>query len=342
MLCHNWNMINSLFIRFLQCCSLALLGLYAVAGNASITVINPDIEKASVLYQQGDIDQAITIFTLSAYAGSATSQYNLAVIYYDMEKTELNIKEFEFWLAEAAKSGDSDAQFNLGMHLIENKDEFEHVVKGVSWLEMAAGAGDTRAQYNLGYLAFDDIDSGVTREQGVVWLVKSASAGDDRALDFFLRIQQKKIFSPVSLYQFNLKLKSSDDNRQYVVNRDDANVYAIPVGQQTPVLSLKKDSVVNVQKVQGGWLAIKLAEGFPAWIPEYQLSIEDDRASIVGAEAGLYVEPGDRQQSFKIGLVDNSVEMDVVGYHNGWVQVMAPNYFVLWIRQADIAEQRIQ
>jgi hypothetical protein len=342
MLCHNWNMTDSSFCRFLQCCSSALLSLYVVAGNASITVINPDIEKASAFYQQGDVDQAITLFTLSAYAGSATAQYNLAVIYFGMETTELNLKEFEFWLTESAKSGDSDAQFNLGMHWIESKDEFEHIVKGVTWLEMAAATGDTRAQYNLGYLSFDDIDSGVTREQGVVWLEKAAIAGDDRALDLFAQIQQQKVLSPALLYPIDLKLKSSDSNRQYVVNRDDANVYAIPVGQQTPVLSLKKDSVVDVQKVQDGWLAIKLEEGFPAWVPESQLRIEDGRASIAGAEAGLYVEPGDRQQSFKIGLVDNSVEMDVVGYHNGWVQVMAPNYFILWIRQADIAEQRIQ
>ena len=346
MLCHNQNMTGSVYFKLLRCCLLALLSLGMGMGmgvvNASITVINADIEKASALYQEGNIDQAITVFVLAAYAGSATAQYNLAVIYFDMERTELNMKEFEFWLTESAKSGDSDAQFNLGMHMIGNKDEFEHVPKGVAWLEMAASEGDTRAQYNLGNLSFDDTDTGVTQEQGVVWLVKAASAGDDRALDIFRQIQKQEPLSPAPLYPINLKLKFSDGNRKYVVNRDDASVYAIPVGKQTPVLSLKKDSVVDVQKVQDGWLAIKLEEGFPAWISESQLSIENGRASIAEVEASLYVEPGDRQQSFKIGLVDNSVEMDVLGYQDGWVQVMAPNYFVLWIRQADIDEQLIQ
>ena len=45
------------------------------------------------------------------------------------------------------------------------------------------------------------------------------------------------------------------------------------------------------------------------------------------------------QQAFKIGLVDNSVELSVIGYEPGWVEVTAPNYFLVWMREADVIEK---
>jgi len=131
-MCHDNGMTDFVSFKWLRRCLLVFLGLVVSVGNASVSVVDSDIIKASELYQEGNIDQAITMFVVAAYAGSATAKYNLSVIYFNMERTDLNIKEFEFWLKESVKAGDSDAQFNLGMHMIGNEDKFEHVVKGVA------------------------------------------------------------------------------------------------------------------------------------------------------------------------------------------------------------------
>ena len=318
-----------------------VLLLQTTVAFSSLTVINQDVLKASSLYREGKVDEAIAIFTLSAYEGFATSQYNLAMIYFNREG-EVNQKEFEFWLAMAAESGDVDAQFNLGMLFYQDEDQFGRLDKAVKWLDAAAQAGNVKAQYNLGYLSFSNLEVSVTKQQGIVWLQKSARAGDTHAISLIRQLQQNKIDNPPPLYEMFFEMKEGELSRQYVIKYDDAEVYALPVGQQTPVFSLAKDSVVQVLEVKEGWLGVKISDGFPAWVPESQLNIESGVAKVADMQAGLYVEPGYIQQSFKIGSVDQFAELPVIGYESGWIKVTAPDYFRLWIRETDIVEKYIE
>jgi len=41
------------------------------------------------------------------------------------------------------------------------------------------------------------------------------------------QIQKQKLLRPAPLYPIDFELKSSNEKWKYVVNRDDANVYAI-------------------------------------------------------------------------------------------------------------------
>lgn len=305
---------------------------------SSITVINPDVEEAAKLLKNGQREQAIEIFTMSAYEGFAASQYNLAAIYYPDRANPVSNREFRFWLNAAAESGDRDAQFNMGMVYYQDRSEFGRYDKAVKWLKEAAESGDIRAKYNLGYLSFSNLEISITRQQGVLYLQTAAQAGDARSKNLISQLQNNKVDKPPALYAVDLKLRESEVARQYVVNSDETPVYAIPVTRQSPVAVLKKGTTLEVTKVEDNWLAVRLEQGFPAWIQESQININQGIATSSGSEASLFIAPGDLQQSFKLGSIDQSEQLSVIGYEAGWVKVVAPSYFIVWIRQANVDE----
>ncbi len=321
-------------------CRLFVCGAVILVANpaaAMVTVFNPEVRKAYELYQQGNVDAAIDIYTLSAYAGDVTAQYNLAVIYHD-RPGELEQRESMFWLEAAADAGDEHAQFNLGMVYIRNENQVDHVDQAVSWLKLAAKSGSRQARYNLGYLSFSNLAANLSRIEGEKWLRSAAAAGDPRAAKLINLLTEGSAEGAPEMYGAIFKLKEQGSIGHYWIKHDGARIYAIPVAQQKPITILSRDTRVEVVKRQEGWLGVHLDSGFPAWVPSVQLNIEQGKAKVVSLQADLYLEPGDSQQLFKIGLVDSTVSLDVLEQEAGWIKVRAPSYFMVWIREADVED----
>ena len=320
---------------------ISVLTLLLLLGNSAFAIIvldDPDVQKANKLYLNGDIEQAKTLLILKAYEGNAAAQYNLAVIHYKERSNPVDEKEFRFWLHKAADSGDLDAQFNYAMQIFQNQEDDNRLKNSVKWLTLAAENGHVKSQYNLGYLAFSNLEIGISRLKGVEWLQKSGSAGDDRSIKLMNMLQNNQSEGAPKLYGVNFELKQILANRIYVVKSDNTRIYPFTATRQNPLRIVDSGARVDIKEKQGNWLGVNVEGGYPSWVAKSEIDITGRSAKVVGLEASLFIEPAFNAKVFKIGTVDYSENLVVLGQEDGWVKVKTPTQFLAWIQEKDVLE----
>ena len=300
-----------------------------------------DSQRAYNLYREGKIEQAVSLYTMKAYEGSAIAQYNLAAIFSRDTENVLYRQEVAFWLKSAAELGDADAQFNLAMLSYNDNEDVNRLENTVSWLTMAAEKGYLKAQYNLGYLAFSNLEISVSRQKGVEWLQKAAKNRNARALKLITLLQENKSEGVPKLYAMDLKLKQGPAKKVYSVKNNDVEIFAFPVSRQIPLRLLQQGTIVEIRDQKKDWFAIQVEDSFPSWVAKEELNITGRIAEVAGIEASLYVEPVLDKSVFKIGVIDRSVKLQVIEYNGNWIKVKTPDYFLAWVRQSDITSTEI-
>lgn len=82
----------------------------------------------------------------AAIAGSANSQFNLGMMYFNGDGVKPSDKDAVKWLSKAAMQGHHMAQFNLGWFFSNGSLETEPNLKEAKkWFKMAADQGDEEA-----------------------------------------------------------------------------------------------------------------------------------------------------------------------------------------------------
>lgn len=84
-------------------------------------------------------------FLLAADKGNAASQYNLGIMAYLGQGTELSYEEAAIWFERAAKQDNTLAQYNLGFLFYEGKGVVKDDLQAFMWIDRAARLGDKKA-----------------------------------------------------------------------------------------------------------------------------------------------------------------------------------------------------
>lgn len=129
------------------------------------------------------VDLPVDKLIACAQEGNATCQFELALVYFDSEKTTENTTEAFKWLQLSADNGLPAAQNEIG-YLYEGecdcKDDCRYPQdfgKALKWFRLAAAQGDRLAQYNIG--RFYSLGMGVDQnpETAFKWFRMSAENG---------------------------------------------------------------------------------------------------------------------------------------------------------------------
>ena len=315
--------------------------LTALLGNsvfAAIILDDPAVKKANELYLNGDVEQAKTLLILKAYEGNPAAQYNLAVIHYKEKSNPVDEKEYKFWLQKAADSGDPDAQFNYAMQIYQNLEDNNRLESTMKWLTLAAENDHVKSQYNLGYLAFSNLEINISRLKGVEWLRNAASLGEGRSRKLLDMLQKNQSEGAPKLYGINFELKQVQDNKVYVVKYDNTRIYPFTATRQNPLRIVDSGLRVDIKEKQGDWLGVNVEGGYPSWVAKSEINIIGQSAKVIGLEANLFIEPAFNAQVFKIGTVDYSENLKVLGQNDGWVKVQTPTQFLAWMQEKDVVE----
>ncbi|MEV6772050.1 tetratricopeptide repeat protein [Nocardia sp. NPDC051030] len=96
---------------------------------------------ANLLYSQGKLRAAHSLYLEAAHRGNTAAMGNLA----DLLRRAHEDTEAEYWCQCAAEAGDTDAMHNLALML----DKSRRYDEALTWYRHAAEAGNTNAMHNL-------------------------------------------------------------------------------------------------------------------------------------------------------------------------------------------------
>ena len=99
-----------------------------------------------------DYSVAARFYRLSAEAGYAPAQYNLADLYVKGLGVEQAPKQAAIWYRKAAEQGDAEAQNNLGALYATGQGVARNDAEAVRWYRLAAEQNDPEGTSNLGMM----------------------------------------------------------------------------------------------------------------------------------------------------------------------------------------------
>ena len=116
-------------------------------GNCNKAGENTDelLEKAIVLYNNEEYDEAFSIYFEIAKQGNATAQFNVGFCFENGSGVEENPNKAFEWYMKAAEQGHATAQFNVGFCFEYGKGVNKNVNQAIIWYKKAAAQGDTDA-----------------------------------------------------------------------------------------------------------------------------------------------------------------------------------------------------
>ena len=158
--------------------------LYTVAATRGHAAANYELGN---IYYNGlgtstDFVKAISHYKVAANFGHAQAQYNIGVAYAQGLIYEKDLTAAITWWRRSALSGNIDAQYNLGLIYSRGNGVKADTSEAVSWWRMAAAQGDAAAQFNLGVMLANG--EGVSRNMSaaIKWWKLSAQQGFQKAI----------------------------------------------------------------------------------------------------------------------------------------------------------------
>ncbi len=129
------------------------------------------------------IDQieAVWFLRLSAEAGHAGAQYELAFIHILGTWASQDDKEALRWLKEAANQNHTRAQYNLGVFYHEGRGVDKDPAEAVRWWRMAAFQRHDDAQTNLGRMYLKGLGVEQNDAEAAYWFRKAAELNNPSA-----------------------------------------------------------------------------------------------------------------------------------------------------------------
>lgn len=112
---------------------LASMCFMALTGQ---TLADP-LSEAVRVYDTGDYEQAVKLFTPLAEKGNAEAQYVLGIMYRAGRGVPQDFKKAKKWYLLSAEQGHPIAPFYLGWIYAKGKGVSKDVVRGYMWLNIA-------------------------------------------------------------------------------------------------------------------------------------------------------------------------------------------------------------
>ncbi|WP_370900800.1 tetratricopeptide repeat protein [Chryseobacterium gossypii] len=167
--------------------------------------------QANELKNEGDLKEAVRLYTIGAERGSAEMMTELGLIYTDAEHPEFcNLSAGISYLEQAAEKDYAAAWNNIGYLYQQGIGYSKNIVKAIEAYEKAAALGDGQAMSNLGHLYF----YGDETEQNY-----------DLALDFYKKAEKKYFFNEENISEIYYQ-RQDYANLQRYLKKDVGNTYS--------------------------------------------------------------------------------------------------------------------
>ena len=156
-------------VLLLRCLMLAI----ALAVSTSSVGTAQDFYKGMAAYRVGDYLTAIKEWKPIAESGDAKLQYNLGIIYDELEA----YTEAAFWYRLAADQGMPEAQSAIGHKYLNGQGGVQSFVESLKWYRLAADQGSSEGQRRLGDAYAFGIGVAQDLSEALKWWLKSARQG---------------------------------------------------------------------------------------------------------------------------------------------------------------------
>ena len=123
--------------------------------------------------------QALIWHRKAAEQGYAESQYNLGVMYANVQGVPQDDKQALSWFRKAADQGYADSQYNLGVMYANGQGAPQNLIEAVFWFRKAAEQGVTRAHFNLGIMYDEGLGVPKDDQQAYFWFLLASVNGDE-------------------------------------------------------------------------------------------------------------------------------------------------------------------
>ena len=144
-----------------------------------------------LMYYDGEVtevnyEKALYWWEKAAEQGDVRAQFNVGSMYYDGEGTEVNYKKALYWYEKAAEQGDVDAQFETAdMYYYSYGEGMSwDKEKALHWFEKAAEQGHMKAQFKTGRMYYKGEGTKRNKEKALYWFEQAAAQGDERAQEY--------------------------------------------------------------------------------------------------------------------------------------------------------------
>lgn len=119
----------------------------------------------------------IETYRKEAAENKSSSQFLLALCYYEGKGTAKNLDEACKWFSKAANLNHSYAQYYLGLCYQNGHGVRKNESEAIKWFQKAAEQDQTDAQYMMGMAYLEGKGVGLDRTKAVQWFKKAAQAG---------------------------------------------------------------------------------------------------------------------------------------------------------------------
>jgi len=124
------------------------------------------LSDAVRVYDTGDYDQAVKLFTPLAKKGNAEAQYVLGIMYRAGRGVTQDFNEARKWYLLAAEQGHPIAQFYLGWIYAKGKGVSKDIIRGYMWLDIAiANTADSDERKKEFIMDRDALAASMTADQ---------------------------------------------------------------------------------------------------------------------------------------------------------------------------------
>lgn len=133
--------------------------------------------KAFDFYEEGNLKEAFKYFQKAALEGSALSQHNSGIFYYNGDGVQQNIELAVLWFERAARQNYSDSMLMLGKIYQYGCGPVEKDIdRSLYWFNMAAGLNIGEACFDIGYIYYTEEDL-VDVRLAAKWFERALSLG---------------------------------------------------------------------------------------------------------------------------------------------------------------------
>ena len=129
-----------------------ILSFLLLSCDTTVTTTTADFQAGLDAYQAGDYATALKEFRSLAEQGNVDAQYNIGVIYHQVEGVTQDYKKALKWYRLAAEQGDVRAQHNLGNMYYRGQGVTQDYKEAAKWYRLAAEQGLALSQHDLGLL----------------------------------------------------------------------------------------------------------------------------------------------------------------------------------------------
>jgi uncharacterized protein len=162
-------------------CKAAVAALMlAVSFAGSVAAGAP--EDGVAAYEKGDYATALRLLCPLADQGDAGAQYNLGLMYANVQGVPQDYAAAVNWYRKGAEQGDTGAQVNLGLMYDNGQGVQQDYATAMSWYRKAAERGDAAAKYFLAVMY--EYGRGVPQDYVTahMWFNLAAASGDTDAV----------------------------------------------------------------------------------------------------------------------------------------------------------------